>query len=97
MNINYHTNGTDWDPILIMSYVCHHLITKSCLTLYDPIFCIFVARQAPLSMGFPKKILEWVAISFQRIFRTQGSNLCLLYWQVDVLPLSHKGNPTIKF
>ena len=32
----------------------------------------------------------------QGIFRTQGSNsclLCLLYWQVSSLPLSHRGGP----
>ena len=27
------------------------------------------------------------------IFPDQGSNLCLLYWQVDSLPLSHQGSP----
>ena len=35
---------------------------------------------------------------FQGIFLTQGSNpslLCLLHWQVDSLPLSHQGSPTI--
>ena len=45
------------------------------------------------------RILEWVVISyFQGIFLTQGSNpslLCLLHWQVDSLPLSHQGSPTI--
>ena len=35
------------------------------------------------------KILEWVAhCLLQGIFLTQGSNLCLLYWQVDSVPLS---------
>ena len=29
----------------------------------------------------------------QGIFLTQGSNLCLLPWQVDSLPLSHQGSP----
>ena len=29
----------------------------------------------------------------QGIFPTQGSNLCLLHWHVDYLPLSHSGNP----
>ena len=29
----------------------------------------------------------------QKIFPTQGSNLCLLHWQVDSLPLSHQGSP----
>ena len=43
------------------------------------------AHQAPLSMGFfEARILEWVAISSSRIFPTQGSNLCLLNWQVDL-------------
>ena len=27
------------------------------------------------------------------IFPDQGSNLCLLYWQEDSLPLSHQGSP----
>ena len=27
------------------------------------------------------------------IFWDQGSNLCLLYWQADSLPLSHQGGP----
>ena len=35
------------------------------------------------------RILEWVAISFSRIFLTQGSNLRLLHWQADSLPLNH--------
>ena len=29
------------------------------------------------------------------IIPDQGSNLCLLHWQVDSLPLSHQGNPTM--
>ena len=28
------------------------------------------------------------------IFLDQRSNLCLLHWQVDSLPLSHLGSPT---
>ena len=28
------------------------------------------------------------------IFATQGSNPCLVHWQVDSLPLSHLGGPT---
>ena len=31
----------------------------------------------------------------QGIFLTPGSNLCLLHWQVDSLPLSHQGSPYI--
>ena len=33
----------------------------------------------------------WVA---HGILLDQGSNLCLLYWQMDRLPLSHQGSPT---
>ena len=38
------------------------------------------------------RLLEWVAI-LQGIFLIQGSNLLLLPWQVDILPLSHQGSP----
>ena len=51
-----------------------------------------IAFQAPLFMGFPRQeywsgchCLLW------EIFLTQGSNLQLLHWQVDSLPLSHQG------
>ena len=33
----------------------------------------------------------------QRIFPTQGSNLCLLHWQADSLPLSHPGSPLFSY
>ena len=39
------------------------------------------------------RILEWVAhFRLQGIFLTQGSNPCLLRWQVDSSPLSHQGS-----
>ena len=43
-----------------------------------------VARQSPLSMGFPRKE-NWRGCHFllQGIFPTQGSNLHLPHWQVD--------------
>ena len=31
----------------------------------------------------------------QGIFPTQGSDLCLLHWQADSLPLSHLGSPSL--
>ena len=31
------------------------------------------------------------------VFPGQGSNLCLLHWQVNSLPLSHQGSPWAKF
>ena len=53
-----------------------------------------VALQAPLSMGFPMQE-HWSELLFpsQGIFLIQGSNLCLLCWQADSLPLSHQGQP----
>ena len=42
------------------------------------------------------RILEWVAISFSRIFPTQGLKLrllILLHWQVDSLALAPPGKP----
>ena len=51
--------------------------------------------------GFPvpgilqARILEWVAISYSKLFLIQGSNLCLLHWQVGSLPLLHLGRPVV--
>ena len=42
-------------------------------------------------MGFPKQ--ECCHFLLQGIFLTQGSNPCLLHWQVDSLPLNHQGSP----
>ena len=54
-----------------------------------------VTHQATLSIVFSQtRILEWVTISSSRgIIPTRGSNLCLLHWQVDSLPLCHLGSP----
>ena len=51
-----------------------------------------VAHQAPLSVGFfsGKNTRVGCHFLFQGIFLNQGSNLCLLHWQVDSLPLSHQ-------
>ena len=36
-----------------------------------------------------ERMMDWVAIYFSRGFSlTQGSNLCLLHWQVDYLLLA---------
>ena len=55
-----------------------------------------VARQAPLSMGFPRQEY-WSGLHFllPGIFQTLGSNPCLLRWQADSLPLSHVGSPIL--
>ena len=53
-----------------------------------------VARQAPPSMGLPSKNAGVGShVLLQGIFLTRGPNPrlpCLLHWQVDSLPLSHK-------
>ena len=61
-------------------------ITKLCLTFAIP---GTVAHQAPLSMDVPGRNTG-VGCHFllQGIFPTQGSNPCLLHWQVDSLPLT---------
>ena len=70
---------------------CCCLVAKSCPTFVTP---WTVAHQAPLSGISPVRILERVAIFLlQGIFLTEGSNPCLLHWQVDSLPLSHQGSP----
>ena len=58
---------------------------------------LWVARQAPLSMGFSRQGC-WSGLHFllQGIFPTQGSNQhlsCLLHWQAGSLPLAPSGKP----
>ena len=45
-------------------------------------------------MGFPRQEY-WSRLHFLilGLLSTQGSNPCLLHWQVDSLPLSHQGGP----
>ena len=42
---------------------------------------------------FQARILEWVAISYSRVFPTLGSKSHFLNWQVDSLPMSYLGSP----
>ena len=58
-----------------------------------------VAHQAPLSMGFPRQE-HWSELPLPTPgdLPTHGLNLrllCLLYWQVDSLPLHHLGTPIL--
>ena len=65
------------------------LVTNLCPTLCDPMDCTLPGSTV---QGISQaRILEWAAIFFCRgIFPIQGSNLCLLHWQMDYLPLSHQ-------
>ena len=76
-----------------MIFVCC-LVSKSCLTLFDPMDCSWLGFSVH---GIPQaRILEWVALSSSRgILLTQGWNPILLHWQVDSLPLSYLGSPNI--
>ena len=79
----------------LISWCCDCLsVSKLFLTVCD---LWTVAHQAPLSMGFPGKNTG-VGCQFllQGIFSNQGSNPCLLHWQVDSLPLSHQGSYLIR-
>ena len=57
-----------------------------------------VARQAPLSMGFPmdNDISQWSGLQFPTPgdLPNSGINLRRLHWQANSLPLSHQGSPT---
>ena len=69
---------------------CNCLVSKSCLTLHphglqpSRLLCPqdFSGKNTGVSCHF----------LLQGIFLTQGSNLCLLHWQVDSLPLTHQGS-----
>ena len=63
-----------------------HGVVKSRTQLSDWTELTETARRL-CPWDFPGKNTEWVAIFSPGIFRTQGSNLSLLYWQVDSLPL----------
>ena len=74
--------------ILLLYCHCSYLATKSRSTLCNPMDYSLPGSLSP--WDFPGKNTG-VGCHFlpQRIFLTQGSNPCLLLWQVDSLPLSH--------
>ena len=81
------------------------LVSLSRLTLCDPMPGILCSPPGSSVHGILQaRVLEWVAIALsktavgshillQGIFLTQGSNLHLLHWQADSLPLSHLWYP----
>ena len=65
------------------------LLAQSCLTLCDPMDC---SPPGSCVHGiFQARTVEWVAISFSRIFPTQGLNLGLLHCSQILYHLSHQG------
>ena len=73
-------------------FSCCCSVAKSCLTLTP----WTVAHWAALPMGSPGKNTG-VGCHFllQGIFPDQGSNLSLLHWQGNSLPLIHQGRPVL--
>ena len=68
-----------------------------CVCMLSHVWTLFatpwtVALQAPLSMVFSKQEYWSCHFLLHGIFPTQGSNPCLMHWQVDSLPLSHQGS-----
>ena len=85
--------------ILLIELLANKQIIINNITTYQSIVCSVmsdsaipwtVAHQAPLSMGLAWQE-DWSGLPFPSpgIIPTQGSNLRLLHWQADSLPMSH--------
>ena len=66
-----------------------YIYNFSCLTLCNPMDC---SPSGSSVHGIPKNTRVGCHVLLQRIFPTQGSNLHLLHWQADSLPLRHLGS-----
>ena len=72
--------------------VCCCLVTKFCPNILQTRGLEPARLLCP--RGFPgKNTGVGCLFPLQEIFPIQGLNPCLLYWQVDSLPLSHQGSP----
>ena len=65
-------------------------VTQSCPTLCDPMDCSLPGSS--VHRIFQARVLEWGAISFSRVFPTQGSNSGLPRCRQTLYPLSHQGS-----
>ena len=83
--------GTPTCQTALSSALCS--VAQSCLTLAT---LWTVAHQASLSMGFSRPEY-WSGLPFPPPgdLPIQGSNLHLLHWQADSLPLSHQETPRV--
>ena len=66
--------------------------------------CSYWGAWAPVVVGPGLESIGSVAVVHRLscseacgIFPDRGSNLCLLHWQIDSLPLSHWGRPLLRF
>ena len=74
---------------IIICYCCS--VTKLCLTLFGPGDCSLSGSS--LLWIVQARILSRLHFLLQGIFPAEGSNLHLLNWQADTLPLNHLGTP----
>ena len=66
---------------------------QACLTLCDPVDCSLLGFS--VHGIFQARILEWITISYSRVYSWPDWNLYLLHWQVDSLPLAPPQKPNI--
>ena len=69
-------------------------VPQSCLTLCDPMNCS--SPGSSIHGILQARIPEGCRFLLQEILPTQGSNLCLLHWQVNSLLLIHLRRPWIQ-
>ena len=85
------------DVFIFVVCVCVCVCAQSCPALFRPQATLFVARQAPLSMGFPAKNTGAGCRALrQGISPTQGLSPQLLRWQAGSSALSHPGSPRLR-
>ena len=90
--INWHTDKQEIGPWLSPPW--NAVVVESLSRVHSSATPQTVARQAPLSWDSPgKNTGAGCHFLLQGIFPTQGSNLCLLHWYADSLPLSRLGSP----
>ena len=72
---------------------CGGSVTKSCLTLGDPMDCSLPGSS--VHGIFQARILEWIAIPFSRDLPNPGIEPTSLALQAESLPLSQQGKCTV--
>ena len=79
-------------PVFLLLFCIYQFrsVAQSCPTLCNPMD--YIARQAPLSMGFPRQEYWRLPFLFQGIFPTQGSNLGLPHCGQTLYNLSYQGS-----
>ena len=78
--------------LCVFIYVCMGVYVLSHIQLFEAPWTI--ACQLRLSIDSPRKNTRMSChFLIQELFPPQGSNLRLLHWQADSLPLSHLGSP----